>query len=895
MSATRRWATAAMGCLVAVAGLGGLRPAAGQSAQAGAPDDATTLLDAEDTFWRWRTIGRPAVLVAQPGAAERTALDGKKLSAPEAERMESELPAGWASADFDDSAWPRTAARRLPSLAFLTDSSSMGGQNATFLKTGLLVLRARFKATDPSAIRRLSLALSYRGGVVVYLNGRQVARAGLPEGPLSASTPGLPYPDSAYLDAAGKPLPEPRRVNKDDKESADRIASRDRLLGPIDLPSDAVRPGVNVLAIELHRSDYHLAALHYPDSRFMAAWMPCGLTALRLSLPGGGAEPNTGRPRGVQVWNQDRNDRTSAFDYGDPNEPLRPIVLAGARNGSFSGKVVVSSDQPLEGVRAEASPLTRDAAGGGEANPVTIPASVVQVRYSEPIVVYDWRTKWVEPMNVAPPARVVPEPQRQPPQPGAVVPVWLTVHVPGDAPAGDYAGTLAITASGGKLADVPVRLRVADWTVPDPARFRTFVGLYQSPTAVALTYNVPMWSDRHWELMDRSMMRLGELGTQLVQVPVVEQTKLGNDEGMVFWVKKPEQSGTPATAAGPFDYDFSVLERYLKLVKKHLGVPRFVVLHVYHAGGWTEAGPKQVNTVTVVDSRTGQREHLQTPEFGTEQSKAFWTPVLTGLKERLAAEGMGKSLCLGSLCEKNPTPAECTMFRDIVGEVAWMRITHQIHGRLERPHPPLPGGGLDDFHIFTYLPGLPDPAVEVPPVHAGYWPRVAYYRRAQGASLPLVGHRLFAARALFLRLPGFSHMGLDYWPVPQGRRERGGLLYGRWPRANNYPGDPEPSYLTWPGPDGAEAMTAFESVREGIQEAEAMIVISEALQRQDDPLDPELARRCREALTDMLVYCRERDLFKYQHVFYHMNHDGWQELSGRLFELAAQVSRRSGR
>ena len=37
-----------------------------------------------------------------------------------------------------------------------------------------------------------------------------------------------------------------------------------------------------------------------------------------------------GRPAGVQVWNQDCNDRTLVSDYGDPNEPLRPIVLTGA-------------------------------------------------------------------------------------------------------------------------------------------------------------------------------------------------------------------------------------------------------------------------------------------------------------------------------------------------------------------------------------------------------------------------------------------------------------------------------------------------------------------------------------------------------------------------------------
>ena len=36
--------------------------------------------------------------------------------------------------------------------------------------------------------------------------------------------------------------------------------------------------------------------------------------------------------------------------------------------------------------------------------------------------------------------------------------VWLTVHVPGDAAAGDYSGTMPVSVCRTKIADVPVRL-----------------------------------------------------------------------------------------------------------------------------------------------------------------------------------------------------------------------------------------------------------------------------------------------------------------------------------------------------------------------------------------------------------------------------------------------------
>jgi IS5 family transposase len=55
--------------------------------------------------------------------------------------------------------------------------------------------------------KRVVVDLGYRGGVVVYLNGKEVARGDMPEGPVTPETPALPYPDEAYLDADGKMLP----------------------------------------------------------------------------------------------------------------------------------------------------------------------------------------------------------------------------------------------------------------------------------------------------------------------------------------------------------------------------------------------------------------------------------------------------------------------------------------------------------------------------------------------------------------------------------------------------------------------------------------------------------------------------------------------------------------
>jgi hypothetical protein len=846
------------------------------------PDQTVTILDGKKTFWRWISISRPAVLVAEPGATQRTTLANKQLDAKLADRVSPEVPAGWTEVPFDDAGWPRTNVERLPWLAFMPDGYASCRE--ALLNTGLLCLRGKFEVTDPATVH-LSLALKYRGGVVVYLNGQEVARGGLPAGAITAATPADPYPDEAWVDASGKLLPGPEQI-KGNKEIIGRIASRDRVLGPVVLSAKALRKGVNVLALEIHRSDYHPKAL----SQYLrppwepggaAAWTPCALTELRLAADGGGATPNCARPAGVQVWNQDRNDRTSGYDYGDPNEKIQPIVLSGARNGVFSGKVVVSSDKALRAVKAEAGEL-KHLGGKG-----IVPDAALRVQYAEPFTLDSWPRRWAEPMGPSAPDKVelpVMWDKKVVPGTGAVLAIWLSVRVPKDAAPGDYTGTMAVSVAGAKVADVPVRLHVADWTVPDTKDFRTFVGLFQSATTLALQYNVPEWSDKHWELMERSMDLLGQLGNQMVHVPVVEKTRLGNEEGMVTWIKKPD---------GTFDYDYAVVERYLKLVKKHMGVPKFVVLHVFQPGGWGPQKPKQENTVTVLDPKTGQREHLQVPEFGTEESKKFWTPVLMGLKGCLAKEGMEKSLVLGQVCEGEATPAEHKVFSDILGpDVHWLRTGHrgrQLDGKDLR----IPGGGKKLPFIFTYLPALPDPQGPIVPVHKPFWPLVAYYRVTGIQSL--LAHRQFALGALYRCLPGFAYGTLDFWPVIKTGSEPARWLFGRWPRDGGYPGDPFPYFLTWPGPNGAEPMTIYEAVREGLQEAEALVVVSEAMDHSGDKLGPELTARCGQALRDELAFCVNRDAAKYQCTFYHMNHYGWQELSQRVFTLAGEVTAKAGK
>jgi hypothetical protein len=827
--------------------------------RAPAGEEAGAVLVTGSPWRRYLHLRKPAVPVAALKAAGKGAdapavLPIRKMHGgrptPDIQHLENAPPpAEWRSVEFDDSDWPRSLGDELASPR---------------LQSGMLCLRGRFAVTDPRSVKGLQLKMKFRGGAVVYVNGREVARSHLPEGKVVPGTPGEAYPDEAWVDAKGKMLHLPGKIK--DADGKARVAKRDRMLGPVSIPREALRKGVNVLAVELHRSDYHPVALGWWQRRniyqgLVKSWTPVGLLDLRLTAAGSGVTPNITRPAGTQVWNADIHSRVDLVRHGDPAEKLGPVSLAGARGGSYSGMVVISSGAALKDVKASCGELSGP---GGK-----IPAAAVRVRYvlegnishhdvwgrgllafnalaSQPpaeIPAVDRIRHW----SVKNKRKAMGLPADLPP--AAVLPVLVTVNVPRDAKTGEYAGTLTVSAAGLAPTAVPVKLSVADWTVPAPREMRTHVGIFQSPTTLALHYKVKLWSEEHWKLMERSFAMLGEVGNDLVNIPISSQTQFGNDEGMVFWVRK---------ADGSYDYDFAVFDRYIALVRKHLGVPRYVALHVWHAGAWKTKPVDEKNEVTVIDEKTGKREAMQVPVFGTPESKKFWTPALMAVKKRLAAQGMEKSICLGVLSDGTAPPAVFKMFAEILPEAGWTRGCHST--TFAKAPYALKGGGKCSYHEFCYGLGLANPRKKMPRIHAMTGPGAAWFRGEKDYRLPPFIYRTIPERGLFCETSGIGRLGLDLWSVPfqSGKgKPKWRVLFNRWPHSSVAGhGDPTLVGLAHAGKDGPQHSLRFELLREGLQESEALIVVSEAMEKHAAKIGPDLAAECRALLTERIDVCR---------------------------------------
>jgi hypothetical protein len=325
-------------------------------------------------------------------------------------------------------------------------------------------------------------------------------------------------------------------------------------------------------------------------------------SAQAQSAPAPAAAPGAWR-----VWSSDIHDP----DDKDTQCALCVNIVA-ARNGWFSGKVVAS---PRAGLKAVVSDLKQ-----GES---VIPATAIAVRYAVPWsgkLAMGSEAKGSDILLEAPPEEM----------PADRLPIWLTVKVPEGAKPGAYAGQLTVSAPGNTDIKVSVKLEVANWTAPSPGERRTWLELIESPDTLAAEYNVPLWSDKHWDLIARSMSLLGEAGSRILYIPLVSHTNAGNEESMVRWIRKGDNQ---------CDFDFTVMDKYLDLAIKNMGKPKLVVFNVYDryltrpgAGGrdfQTQTGLRVAAAgpiVTQLDPATGK----------TRQSILPDTPPREGLTVSLA-------------------------------------------------------------------------------------------------------------------------------------------------------------------------------------------------------------------------------------------------------------------
>ena len=893
-----------------------------------------------EQFWRKHYTYMPPRMSAASAKANNLEADPAARAKPmeKYSRLGFETappPEAWVQPDFDDAQWAPCRGRQFVSAS--GGYSQMGGvphshndpvfrcTDPFVIEIGLVSQRGFFRVSDKSKVKSLSLSVTYRGGFVAYLNGVEIARGHLPAGRLAPDAAAEDYGVDAWVVAEGPRKGKPLHW-WEDRESKQWLV-RERQAGPIQIKPELLRDGLNVLAMEMHRSEWLLEGLRAADAGTApGGFAPLGLSVLELSAyaPAGTVEALHPKRQNMQVWNADTARAVVQDECANWDARLQPIRIVAARNGRFSGQVVVTSDKELAALTGRLEPFVH-ASGKG-----TIPASAGKLLYGavNPVqagVGADYLSAVVPQdanfgKNYSDPAaamcRRFDRLLDAPPSGASSAPVWVSLNVPKDAAPGAFRSTLTIELPGQQSVKVPVELSVADWTLPDVADRVSLFNIYQSPDTLATYYKVQPWSDEHWGLIERSLKLMGANGNIALIIPLLAESQMGNEESLVPWKRKAGTLPPPPTTAtapagvnnpvgdpvtpivsGEFEYDFANFDRYLKTALKHHPPLRFLftIAYAIQMGG-PFGRPVSGGYVTVVEP-DGQRVKMQLPRCGTSQCEALWKPLLKALRERAEQAGFKGRCLLGMPCDYNPPGEHLLMFQRAAPEYGWM---HESHMRIAQFRY---GKGPNEFfpvvyQSMVYTDAVPDPR------------KTRFYGwRHTGAQL-LVGFNRFGYGPMCLQgfpapetfrhwfetniasdRAGAGRVGGDYWNI--GAKYKGGeltswagggmrgTLFGSYAHsqvgqvgmANNT------HDLFAPGPDGPVTTVRFENGCEGIQLAEARIFIEKALTHKDKLLPEELATRC-QALLDLRT-----------NVLRGLILPGQADRDRRLFDLAGEVAK----
>lgn len=298
----------------------------------------------------------------------------------------------------------------------------------------------------------------------------------------------------------------------------------------------------------------------------------------------------------------------------------KSIRLTAWRGERVSAQAVLWSASGAAGVECTTDKFTTDGA--------TLPAEIATARFVRYTIADKSDPKCVCPRPQDHPAILQPDMldslDRFDMAPRTTRPVWITIDVPTDAPAGIYRSQITVTRGDGcgKIR-LPFELEVQDHLLPPPSEWRYHLDLWQHPAAVARAEGVELWSDAHFEALRRTMKILADAGQKVITAtlnkdPWNHQCYDAYDD-MIRWT---------LAADGTWHYDYKVFDRWVELMLS-LGIDDMI--NCYSMVPWN-------NELVYTDEASGSLVTVKA-EPGTAEFVRMWTPFLKDFKQHLAAKG----------------------------------------------------------------------------------------------------------------------------------------------------------------------------------------------------------------------------------------------------------------
>lgn len=209
-------------------------------------------------------------------------------------------------------------------------------------------------------------------------------------------------------------------------------------------------------------------------------------------------------------------------------------------------------------------------------------------------------------------------------EPRSVQPIWLKINVPTSVKAGKYKGTLTVDAEGIKPMSLQLDVNVIDRTLPAPKDWALNLDLWQNPYAVARYYDVPLWSEEHFEKLRPLMKMLADVGQSAITASIMHKPWNAQTEdhydSMITRVKKID---------GTWAYDYAVFDKWVDFMLNDVGIDGLITC--YTMIPWSlkfDYYDEATNRVKFVEASPGDEAYAE-----------YWLPFLKDFSKHLRDKG----------------------------------------------------------------------------------------------------------------------------------------------------------------------------------------------------------------------------------------------------------------
>lgn len=385
-----------------------------------------------------------------------------------------------------------------------------------------------------------------------------------------------------------------------------------------------------------------------------------------------------------------------------------------------------------------------------------------------------------------------------------VRPIWVSVAIPTETPAGLYTSEIEISATNEPTQTFTLEVEVQNAVLPAPSTWTYHLDLWQHPAAVARAQNLEMWSDAHFEAMKPLMKMLADAGQKVITT-TLNKDPWNNQtydayEDMIIWTKEVD---------GTWTYDYTIFDKWVNFMMD-LGINKMI--NAYSVVPWN-------NELHYKDATTGEFVNLQANP-GTEIFDQVWHSFFVDFKKHLV-ENDWLEITNIAMDERSPAEMEKTI------------------AMLQKEAPELGISYADNQKSYKKYPFVKDISIEA---GASYDRQDIIDRQEKG----LITTYYVCCSDKFPNMFTFSGSAESVyagWYALAGGFD--GFL--RW-AYNSWVERPleDSRFRTWPAGDtymvypDARSSIRFERLVEGIQDVEKVKALRVLLQNSQNPKAPEL-------------------------------------------------------